>query len=182
MSNSPDMPWLVQAWQTLQHRLDGGKLPHAWLVTAEAGVNKHAWADHAAHMLVCGQSRSLWSVPAVPVGGGGSHPDIGPMVRKPFAVIKVSNPGTDRLRHDIAPESSQGVIIDRADQLNPSAANALLKTLEEPPEDLVLILLQESSRPILPTIRSRCRVTLRTPGPVGPKRGCRRLHPVLSGQ
>jgi len=48
------------------------------------------------------------------------------------------------------------VLIDRADQLNLNSANALLKTLEEPVSDLVLILLQESGRPILPTIRSRC--------------------------
>src|SRR5690554_7199586 len=47
-------------------------------------------------------------------------------------------------------------IVDRADQLNINAANALLKTLEEPQPDVTLLLLQESGRPILPTIRSRC--------------------------
>jgi DNA polymerase-3 subunit delta' len=49
-------------------------------------------------------------------------------------------------------------IIDRADQLNINSANALLKTLEEPVSDFVLLLLQESGRPVLPTIRSRCQV------------------------
>lgn len=170
MSNSPDMPWLQKAWQTLQQRLDEGTLPHALLVTAEAGVGKRSWADHAAHMLVCSQS------PA-PCGrcrqcrlvAGDSHPDIrtyGPENRS--RVIRVS-----QIRELIgfamtSPQVSHRkvAIIDRADQLNPSAANALLKTLEEPPEDLVLILLQESGRPILPTIRSRCQV-MTLPPPVG---------------
>jgi len=170
VSNSPDMPWLVQAWQTLQHRLDGGKLPHAWLITAEAGVGKRTWADHAAHMLVCGQSPApCGQCRQCQLVAGGSHPDIrayGPENRS--RVIKVS-----QIRELIgfamtSPQVSHRkvAIIDRADQLNPSAANALLKTLEEPPEDLVLILLQESGRPILPTIRSRCQVmTLPAPGP-----------------
>ena len=56
-------------------------------------------------------------------------------------------------------------IIDRADQLNINAANALLKTLEEPLPDVTLILLQESGRPVIPTIRSRCQtLTLPVPG------------------
>jgi len=47
-------------------------------------------------------------------------------------------------------------LISRADQLNLNAANALLKTLEEPPADTFLILLHRAGQPLLPTIRSRC--------------------------
>ncbi|MGJ8557570.1 MAG: DNA polymerase III subunit delta', partial [Sulfitobacter geojensis] len=52
------------------------------------------------------------------------------------------------------------VIIDDADEMNPNAANALLKMLEEPPERAVLLLLSHQPSSLLPTIRSRCR-TLR---------------------
>jgi DNA polymerase-3 subunit delta' len=52
------------------------------------------------------------------------------------------------------------VIVDSADEMNPSAANALLKALEEPPEDAVLFLVSHRPSGLLPTIRSRCR-TLR---------------------
>lgn len=58
------------------------------------------------------------------------------------------------------------VIVDAADEMNPSAANALLKTLEEPPKDGVLLLVTHQPSRLLPTIRSRCR-TLRL-GPLAP--------------
>lgn len=49
-------------------------------------------------------------------------------------------------------------VLDRAEAFNPAAANALLKTLEEPPDDVVLILLTTSWEAVLPTIASRCQV------------------------
>jgi DNA polymerase-3 subunit delta' len=49
------------------------------------------------------------------------------------------------------------VIIDSADELNPNAANALLKSLEEPPERAVFVLISSEPSRLLPTIRSRCR-------------------------
>jgi DNA polymerase-3 subunit delta' len=61
--------------------------------------------------------------------------------------------------------SGKVVIIDRADQLNVNAANALLKTLEEPVDDATLLLLHDEGLPLLPTVRSRCQVlALKTPG------------------
>lgn len=58
------------------------------------------------------------------------------------------------------------VIVDAADEMNPSAANALLKTLEEPPKGATLLLVSHQPSRLLPTIRSRCRA-LRL-GPLGP--------------
>ena len=49
------------------------------------------------------------------------------------------------------------VIVDAADEMNPNAANALLKLLEEPPENTVLLLVAHQPARLLPTIRSRCR-------------------------
>jgi hypothetical protein len=63
-----------------------------------------------------------------------------------------------------------GVIL-WADRLNDQSANALLKTLEEPPERCVLFLVTESPASLLPTIRSRCRI-LRLPEPERPSGGC----------
>lgn len=54
-------------------------------------------------------------------------------------------------------------IIDPADAMNETAANALLKTLEEPPEDSLLILISDKLDALLPTIRSRCQIQLFTP-------------------
>ena len=56
-------------------------------------------------------------------------------------------------------------VITNADALNPHAANALLKTLEEPPADSYLILVSDSLRDLLPTLRSRCRLVAVRPPP-----------------
>ncbi len=66
-----------------------------------------------------------------------------------------------RLKNFFAMSAADGgrrvVIIDSADEMNPSAANALLKILEEPPEGAVLLLVSHQPARLLPTIRSRCR-------------------------
>ncbi len=49
-------------------------------------------------------------------------------------------------------------VIDALDEMNVSGMNALLKTLEEPPHNALLILISHASQPILPTIRSRCQI------------------------
>lgn len=91
-------------------------------------------------------------------------------------------------------------ILDRVDQLSASAANAFLKTLEEPADDVVMILLGRTRESVLPTIVSRCQVvpfrhipaseaagivaqnTGRRPGPSAPgHRGLRRLHHLGRG-
>lgn len=162
MNNTSTMPWLANAWQRLQARMVEDRLAHACLITGEAGVGKRAWADHAAHMLVCGQSPApCGQCRQCQLVAGGSHPDI--RVYSPEKKSRVIKIGQIRELTSFAMNSPQVshrkvVILDRADQLNRNAANALLKTLEEPPEDLVLLLIQEAGRPVLPTIRSRCQV------------------------
>jgi DNA polymerase-3 subunit delta' len=88
----------------------------------------------------------------------GSHPDLRIYAPEKSKMVRV-----DQIRalSSFAVASPQVAhhkvaIVDRADQLNINAANALLKTLEEPLADVTLLLLQESGRPVLPTIRSRC--------------------------
>ena len=61
------------------------------------------------------------------------------------------------LSHAADPGAWRVVIVDTADDLNPNAANALLKSLEEPPRQTVFLLLTSESGRLLPTIRSRCR-------------------------
>lgn len=176
MNDIGQMPWLQGARDKVQARLGAGRLAHALMVTGEAGVGKRAWADHVAHLLVCENSQGAQTgAKPAPCGvcrqcqlvASESHPDI--RVYTPenkSRVIRISQirdlsafaVGSPRVA------ARKVVIVDRADQLNINAANGLLKTLEEPPEDLVLLLLQEGGRPVLPTIRSRCQ-TLTIPLP-----------------
>lgn len=163
---SDTMPWLEEPWRSVQRRLAGGRLPHALLLVGERGVGKRAFAEAAAVLLVC--DRPHVNTAGLPVAcgqckqcdlvAGESHPDIrryrpekSRMVKvdqvRALSAFAVASPQV--ARHKVA-------IIDRADQLNINAANALLKTLEEPLADVTLLLLQEHGRPVLPTIRSRC--------------------------
>lgn len=152
----------------IQRRLGEGRLPHALLVTGECGVGKRAWADAVSGLLLCAEP--LQKEAGTPVACGqcrqcqliaaSSHPDIRVYSPEKSRMIKIEQ---IRQLAAFAVSSPQVAgrkiaVIDRADQLNINSANALLKTLEEPVPDFVLILLQESGRPVLPTIRSRCQV------------------------
>ncbi|SFM68249.1 DNA polymerase III subunit delta' [Marinobacter pelagius] len=169
-----DMPWLQRAWQQIQARLAEDRLPHALIINGERGVGKRVWAEAVAGLLLC--DRPVKNEADLPVACGhckqcelvaaGSHPDVRIYAPEKSRMVKVDQiralssfaVGSPQVAHH------KVAIIDRADQLNINAANALLKTLEEPLPDVTLLLLQESGRPVLPTIRSRCQ-TLSIPVP-----------------
>lgn len=160
-----DMPWLQPALEHFGQSLDQGRLPHATLITGDRGVGKRHLAEQVAGLLVCDQRVSGARVRCgecrqCRLIEGNSHPDIRVYHPENSRMIRI-----DQVRalsqFAVASPQVAGVkvaIIDRADQLNINAANGLLKTLEEPAADVVLLLLQETGRPVLPTIRSRCRL------------------------
>jgi len=169
-----DMPWLKRAWQTVQSRIAEDRLAHALIIAGERGVGKRAWAEAVARLRLCERPANLEAGAPVACGqckqcqlfAAASHPDVRVYAPEKSRMVKV-----DQIRalSSFAVASPQVAhhkvaIIDRADQLNINAANALLKTLEEPLPDVTLILLQESGRPVIPTIRSRCQ-TLAIPVP-----------------
>lgn len=148
-----------------------GRLHHAWLLTGLEGVGKATFAYRAARRL-------LGAPPAPPYGVLGSdpehpvsrqvmaraHPDLLVLERmgedgKPRKVIPVDDARKLSEFFSKSPASAphRVAIVDAADDLNPNAANALLKTLEEPPPRGVLFLISHSPGRLLSTIRSRCR-------------------------
>ena len=150
------------------------RLHHAWLLAGPRGVGKASFARAA--------SRRVLADAAGPVAGegldvpadhsishllaAGSHPDFRWLER-------VENPKTGNLARGISVDQIRSlasvigatpslsawraVVIDAADDLEPSAANALLKMLEEPPANTVFFLVAHAPGRLLPTIRSRCR-------------------------
>ena len=163
-----EMPWVQKPWQAIQSRLAEGQLPHALLVTGECGVGKRAWADAVAGLLLC--AAPLNKEAGTPIACGqcrqctllaaSSHPDVQVYAPEKSRMIRIDQVRSLSAFAVSSPQVADRkiAIIDRADQLNINSANALLKTLEEPVADFVLLLLQESGRPVLPTIRSRCQV------------------------
>ena len=153
-------------------RLAQGQLPHALLIDGERGVGKRHFADDLARALVCEQPEGHEAGPCgrckqCELMAAETHPDVRHYAPEKSRMIKVDQIRALSVFAVASPQVARRkiIIVDRADQLNINAANALLKTLEEPSDDVVLLLLQETGRPVLPTLRSRCqRLLIPTPG------------------
>ncbi len=156
----------------------GGRLHHAWLLTGPEGVGKATLAYRFARFLLANPDPATetvraaldLSVPAANAMVGQvarqSHPDLavirrkstdGKVLRAEIAVDDVRD-GLSIFRTTAGAGGWRIVIIDAADDLNRSSANALLKMLEEPPRQAVFMLIAHRPGALLPTIRSRCRV------------------------
>jgi len=155
-----------------------GRLHHAWLLTGPEGVGKATFAYRAARRLLGAppypDNGILGSDPEHPVSRRverRAHPNLMVLdrvgedgkLRKVIPIDEVRRliPFFGKTAAD-GPFFQEGaahrvVIIDSVDDLNVSGANALLKALEEPPENAVLLLISHSPGRLLPTIRSRCR-------------------------
>lgn len=148
-----------------------GRLHHAWLLTGPEGVGKATFAYRAARRLLGAPHDPRFGIlgvdPENPVPRqiiARSHPDILVLERigedgKPRKTIPVDEARRLSEFFSKSPASAphRVAIIDAVDDLNVNAANAVLKTLEEPPPRGVLFLISHSPGRLLPTIRSRCR-------------------------
>lgn len=146
---------------------------HAWLLTGPQGLGKALFAEQAAIWILAGQpagqgfSGATESAAASLIAAG-SHPDFRRLVRteddkgKLRAVIRVDEVRALQPLFRQTPSIADWrvVIVDSADEMNPQSANALLKNLEEPPQQTLFFLISHMPGRLLPTIRSRCR-TLR---------------------
>lgn len=158
-----------------------GRAPHAVLFVGPAGIGKTTLADDLAAGLLCTvddvQARPCGACRACRLVASGGHPDvhrIGPDGAGRQVVI--GGPGSKvRGIRDLIGElallpvegGARIAIVESAQRMNEDAQAALLKTLEEPPAGVTLILCADAEEPLLPTIRSRCaRIRL---GPVGPR-------------
>jgi DNA polymerase-3 subunit delta' len=152
--------------------LAAGRMPHAWLITGLGGIGKATLAYRLARFFLSGlpAGADLATPPDTTASKlimAGSHPDL-LVIERLMDDKKGKMQNTipvDEVRR-IAPflrlTSSQGrgrvAIVDGAGALNRNGQNALLKILEEPPENSLLLLTAENASILLPTIRSRCRV------------------------
>ena len=155
-----------QVREFLRASVASERVTHAYLVTGPAGSNKTMAAYALAQALLCPKG------PHGPRGGECGACDICRRVKRKkhpdvryFAPEGAGGYLVDQIR-DIAADTVLApiqadrkiYILDRVDLLGGQAANAFLKTLEEPPSDVVLILLGRTRESVLPTIVSRCQV------------------------
>ena len=159
-------------WE-LRRLAEGGRLPHALLLSGPRGIGKATLAFRLARFLLTQPATRAESGLAVDPStnvfrrvASGAHADL-------LTVERAYDPRRRRLRSEIivedvreiagflrltaAEEGWRIVVVDGAEEMNRNAANALLKILEEPPRRALLMLVSHSPGQLLPTIRSRCR-------------------------
>ncbi|WP_435419384.1 DNA polymerase III subunit delta' [Parerythrobacter aurantius] len=159
------MPGHEEPWREWDAALAGPRMHHGWMLAGRQGLGKRDFALAAAHKLV---------------GGGPApeeHPDIIVLSRPPKDdkeerkraegqdFERKRNITVDQIRamqRRLTTRPTLGerraIIVDAADDLEKGASNALLKSLEEPPEGTFFLLVVHRPARLLPTIRSRCRV------------------------
>ena len=160
-----------EATEALKAAFASGRPHHGWLMTGPMGIGKASLAEAAAIWLLAGLPEGHGFEAAAHSQAAGlvaadSHPDFRRLVRteadngKLRSVIRVDE--VRALQSVLAQTPSLSpwrvIIVDSADDLNPNAANALLKSLEEPPQQTIFLLISHAPGRLLPTIRSRCRV------------------------
>lgn len=152
----------------LDRSLEKGKVAQAYIFSGPTGVGKFTVALNFAEKLL-GINPSPGSISSPQTSSERVNPDliiIAPEIENIKGVLKKRDIKIEKIRevqHKIALSASGGqyrvVIIDDADRLNKASQNALLKTLEEPNKGLILILVVQDEKKILPTILSRCQKT-----------------------
>lgn len=166
----------AEAWREWRTALAGERMHHAWLLAGKRGLGKGLFARAAAAELV--------AFPGVHQPDPERHPDIlipehppeskeeqkkrddgGAFKTKRSIPIDEIRLMQGRLTTRPTLGERRAVIIDPADHLEPNAANALLKSLEEPPVGTFFLLVAHQPERLLPTIRSRCRMLRFAPLP-----------------
>jgi len=158
------------------------KLASTFLFVGPPGIGKRTFAMQLARTLLCDRSPARRMAPCGECSScvqitSGTHPDLlwvsKPADRATIPLELLIGPDNHRMSkglcHDIGLKPFQSsrrvAIIDDADYLNVEGANALLKTLEEPPRRSVIILISSSAESQLPTIRSRSQIIRFQPPP-----------------
>lgn len=164
------LPWIGDAMATLATAHQAGRLPHALLIHEAPGSGGDWLAQWAARLVLC-QSKigaPCGACPSCHRVASAQHPDL--LLLQPIEdsrQIRIEQ--VRELSQELALTAHQGgykvAIITPADTLNRFAANALLKTLEEPPPRTLLVLVVTQPSRLPATILSRCqRVRVKAPG------------------
>ena len=166
---------------------NAGRMHHAWLLTGPEGLGKATLAWRIARFLLAtpANDAGMFGAPSAPTSlevdpaapilrriAALSEPRLyllrrGPNEKRTDLMNVISVDEVRRMKSFFTLSAADGgrrvAIIDAADELNPAAANALLKVLEEPPKDATFLIVAHQPARLLPTIRSRCRALRLSP-------------------
>lgn len=153
-------PWLIPDWHALSQTAQAGRLGHAWLLLGDPGLGKEQLAERLARLHLCQQpdrGESCGQCHSCQLFDKGHHPDLGTVTIDSKTIgVEAIREICARLQNSAQLGRGKVVIIPDAERMTESAANALLKTLEEPAGDSLLLLIASQVSRLLPTILSRC--------------------------
>jgi DNA polymerase III subunit delta' len=166
-------PWQQDQWQQIQRQRQQNRLPHALLFTGPAGTGKQRFARTLSRSLLCSNpldnGQACGVCESCRLFDAGTHPDtrwlqpVAPETstsKNPVMAIKTGM--IEVLVNTLATTSQFGgyrtAVIANAEKMNREAANRLLKTLEEPGADTMIVLVCSHPNRLPITIRSRCQV------------------------
>jgi len=186
--NTHDLRGHEEGEQLFLDAFNAGKIHHAWMITGPKGIGKATLAYKMARFLLnnppedeLGPGLFGDELEKAPIENlntelessanhlvtAGSNPDL-------MVIEKSEDPKTGKMRNNILIDDVRKInnffhktstsggwrvaIVDTADEMNRNAANAILKILEEPPKNSILIILAHAPGKLLPTIKSRCRM------------------------
>ena len=166
-------PWQQSQWQQVTQLITSGRLPHALFLHGNQGLGKADFAVSLANALLCKQpaddKQACGRCQPCQLLAANTHPDLhylrpvtaeNTTSKKPALSIRIDDVRAlcDKLNQTSQYSGYRVAIIEQADQLTLSAANSLLKTLEEPGKDVLIILTSARSHRLPVTIRSRCQL------------------------
>ncbi|NOQ88607.1 MAG: DNA polymerase III subunit delta' [Gammaproteobacteria bacterium] len=166
-------PWQQSQWQQIDKLITSGRLPHALFLHGNQGLGKTDFAVSLANALLCktptADHQACGTCQACQLLAANTHPDLYYLKPVPAENTKSKKPTLNIRIDDIRAlcnkliQTSQFggyrvAILEQADQLTLSAANSLLKTLEEPGKDVLIILTSARAHRLPITIRSRCQL------------------------
>ena len=163
-----EFPWLqntLDKWINLTHEQ---RNPHALLLSGAKGVAKLDLAKNMAQIALCEnrtQTGACQQCNACHLYQVGNHTDLS-VIKAEKTTIKVSQIRqlTEKINLSATRSQYKVIIIENAEMMNKASANALLKTLEEPPNKVIIILTCNDIGRLLATIKSRCvKINIATP-------------------
>jgi DNA polymerase III subunit delta' len=154
--------WQQAAWQQIVRSVRENRLPHALLLTGDKGIGKLHFANGLAMALLCPAFHKTGErclhCQSCQLAEAQTHPDLFNVESEPGHAIKVDSirEVTSFVNQTALLGGYRVIIINPASSMNMNAANALLKTLEEPTPHTLLILISEQGLSLPATVLSRC--------------------------
>lgn len=159
-------PWHLSTWNNFKKARNNNHLPHAILLNGEEGIGKLKLAERMAKSLLCmnttaNSSDACNQCPSCKTYESAANPDylqIGLLEEKKQISVDQIRSLSEFLNYSRSYNTYRVVIINPVERMNLNAANSLLKSLEEPTPNTIIILVTANHSSLLATIKSRCQL------------------------